>query len=891
MNGAWSQEYRMNDNRIMSAPHTPVMQQYLKLKAEHPDVLLFYRMGDFYELFFEDARRAASLLDITLTSRGQSAGSPIPMAGVPYHSAENYLARLLRKGESVAICEQVGEVGKTRGPVERAVVRILTPGTVTDAALLEERRENLLAALYGVFDGNEISQFGLAWVDLGRGRLTVLDGEGPASLLAELERLQPKEILLPELTYESITSTLARGGASLGALQALPWRPRPDWQFDLESGERALCQQLGTQDLAGFGVAKCGPSLAAAGALLHYARDTQRTALPHLNTLHCEQRDTALHIDAATRRNLEIDDSRSEREGASLMALLDHSVTAMGTRELRRMLNRPLRDQAALRERHEALQDILDSQVLTSVRESLRPIGDMERILGRVALRSARPRDLTGLRHALSALPTLRASFATCSQTHLKSLGEALKDHATELALLRAAIAEEPSSLLREGGVIAQGYDAELDQLRALATDTDSFLLELEARERERSGIAQLKLGYNRVQGFFIEIPRSQAERVPADYQRRQTVKNSERYITPELKHFEDRVLGAREKSLARERALYEAILDQLAESLNALQYTAAAIAELDALTTLAERAQALRWNKPELVSEPCLEIKAGRHPVVEQFLQDPFVPNDLALDAQTRMLVITGPNMGGKSTYMRQIALIVLLAHIGSFVPAEVARLGPIDRIFTRIGAGDDLAGGRSTFMVEMTEAANILHNATPQSLVLMDEIGRGTSTYDGLSLAWATARHLATEVGAFALFATHYFELTTLADELPGVSNVHLDASEHGESLVFLHAVKSGPANRSYGLAVARLAGMPKVVVAAAKDYLHQLEMKATRVSDADQAPALSQQVELTWESPPPTPHPALKALAAIDPDTLSPREALEALYRLRSELDRED
>ena len=881
----------MNDNRAMGASHTPVMQQYLKLKAEHPDVLLFYRMGDFYELFFEDARRAASLLDITLTSRGQSAGSPIPMAGVPYHSAENYLARLLRKGESVAICEQVGEVGKTRGPVERAVVRILTPGTVTDAALLEERRENLLAALYGVFDGNEISQFGLAWVDLGRGRLTVLDGRGATSLLAELERLQPKEILLPELTYEAITSTLTRGGASLGALQALPWRPRPDWQFDLDSGERALCQQLGTQDLAGFGVVKSGPSMAAAGALLHYARDTQRTALPHLNTLHCEQRDTALHIDAATRRNLEIDDSRSERDGASLMALLDHSVTAMGTRELRRMLNRPLRDQAALRERHEALDDILSSQVLTPVRESLRPIGDMERILGRVALRSARPRDLTGLRQALSALPTLRASFANCSQGHLKSLRETLKDHAAELALLRVAIAEEPSSLLREGGVIAAGYDAELDQLRALATDTDTFLLELEARERERSGIAQLKLGYNRVQGFFIEIPRSQSERVPEDYQRRQTVKNSERYITPELKHFEDRVLGAREKSLARERALYESVIDQLVGSLTTLQKTAAAIAELDALTTLAERAQTLRWTKPELVSEPCLEIKAGRHPVVEQFSQDPFVPNDLALDTHTRMLVITGPNMGGKSTYMRQVALIVLLAHIGSFVPAEAARLGPIDRIFTRIGAGDDLAGGRSTFMVEMTEAANILHNATPESLVLMDEIGRGTSTYDGLSLAWATARHLATEVGAFALFATHYFELTTLADELPGVSNVHLDASEHGESLVFLHAVKPGPANRSYGLAVARLAGMPKVVVSAAKDYLHQLETNATRMSDADRAPPLSQQAELTWESPAPAPHPALQALASIDPDTLSPREALDALYRLRSVLDRED
>jgi DNA mismatch repair protein MutS len=893
----------MNDNRAMGAPHTPVMQQYLKLKAEHPDVLLFYRMGDFYELFFDDARRAANLLDITLTSRGQSAGQPIPMAGVPYHSAENYLARLLRRGESVAICEQVGEVGKTRGPVERAVVRILTPGTVTDAALLEERRENLLAAVITVMEGAEISRFGLAWVDLARGRLTVFDGEGTATLLAELERLQPKEILLPD-THHIIDGALARGGAALGALQNLPWRARPDWQFDVESGERALCQQLGTQNLAGFGVTQAGLSIGAAGALLQYARDTQRTALPHLNTLHCEQRDTALHIDAATRRNLELDDSRSEREGASLMALLDHSVTAMGTRELRRMLNRPLRDQATLSERHNAIADVLRSQALPVVRECLQPIGDMERMLGRIALRSARPRDLTGLRHALAALPALRASFVNCSQSLLERLRQSLKDHASELTLLRAAIAEEPSSLLREGAVIAQGYDAELDQLRALATDTDTFLLELEARERERSGIAQLKLGYNRVQGFFIEIPRSQAERVPADYQRRQTVKSAERYITPELKLFEDRVLGAREKSLARERFLYEGILDQLVVSLGALQQTAAAVAELDALTTLAERAQALRWNKPELVSEPCLQITAGRHPVVEQFSPDPFVPNDLTLDEHTRMLVITGPNMGGKSTYMRQCALIVLLAHIGSFVPAESARIGPIDRIFTRIGAGDDLAGGRSTFMVEMTEAANILHNATPESLVLMDEIGRGTSTYDGLSLAWANARYLATEVRAFTLFATHYFELTGLAAELPSVRNVHLDASEQGEALVFLHAVKPGPANRSYGLAVARLAGMPRVVVKAAKDYLQQLEtgtsgaMRADR-APGDHAPALSQQAELAWETPQPqtaptgplSPHPALQELAAIDPDTLSPREALAILYRLRSTLDTTD
>ncbi len=876
----------MNDNPQMVTEHTPVMQQYLKLKAEHPDVLLFYRMGDFYELFFEDARRAASLLDITLTSRGQSAGSPIPMAGVPYHSAENYLARLLRKGESVAICEQVGEVGKTRGPVERAVVRILTPGTVTDAALLDERRENLLAALHvpSAAPGAPLS-FGLAWVDLARGRLTLLEGEGALALLAELERLQPSEILLNEMWLDSLPALLAeQGGQSQALIKELPWRARSSWHFDVIQGERALCQQLGTQDLAGFGVEKPGPAVAAAGALLQYARDTQRSALPQLATLTVEQRDTALQLDAATRRNLEIDQSSSNRDGASLLALLDTCITAMGSRELRRRLNRPLRDQQRLAERHGAIENLIDSQAVAPLREALRAISDIERILGRVALRSARPRDLTGLRSSLGALPALKACLQACDQPSLQTLSKSLGEHPSELTLLRAAIAEEPSTLLREGDVIANGFDAELDQLRSLATDTDRFLLELEARERERSGIAQLKLGYNRVQGFFIEIPRSQAERVPADYLRRQTVKNAERFITPELKTFEDQVLGAREKSLARERVLYDGVLDQLLHALADLQQTAAAIAELDALATLAERAVALRWAKPQLVTEPCLAITGGRHPVVEQFARDPFVPNDLALDDKTRMLVITGPNMGGKSTYMRQVALIVLLAHIGSFVPAEAARIGPVDRIFTRIGAGDDLAGGRSTFMVEMTEAANILHNATPQSLVLMDEIGRGTSTYDGLSLAWSTAQYLANRVRAFTLFATHYFELTTLADDLASVRNVHLDASEHGEGLVFLHAVKPGSANRSYGLAVARLAGIPRSVIDAARDYLCELEESAARSP---------KQAELSLETPraaataPETPHPALVELAQLQPDELSPREALEALYRLKSSL----
>lgn len=876
----------MNDNQRMVTEHTPVMQQYLKLKAEHPDVLLFYRMGDFYELFFDDARRAASLLDITLTSRGQSGGNPIPMAGVPYHSAENYLARLLRKGESVAICEQVGEVGKTRGPVERAVVRILTPGTVTDAALLDERKETLLAAVHIVVGSATHTPapsaltFGLAWVDLSRGRLHVLEGEGAEGLLAELERLQPAEILLSDLLIDALPELLAGdGGRPSSYFKEFPWRARAAWHFDTAQGERALCQQLGTRDLAGFGVDTPGPAMAAAAAVLQYARDTQRTALPHLANLVVERRETALQLDAATRRNLEIDQSASGREGASLLALLDTCVTAMGSRELRRRLNRPLRDHQKLTARHGAIEDLLATQVLSSLRATLAPIGDIERILGRVALRSARPRDLTGLRSSLAALPALRHALTGCHHPAWQEALQALGEHTDELSLLQAAIAEEPSSLLREGDVIAQGYDAELDQLRALATDTDSYLLELETRERERSGIAQLKLGYNRVQGFFIEIPRSQADRVPADYIRRQTVKNSERFITPELKTFEDRVLGAREKSLARERMLYEQVLDQLSASLSAMQRTAAVVAEIDALATLAERAVALRWVKPQWVDEPCLDIRAGRHPVVEQFARDPFVPNDLRLDDDCRMLVITGPNMGGKSTYMRQVALIVLLAHVGSFVPAESATLGPIDRIFTRIGAGDDLAGGRSTFMVEMTEAANILHNATPHSLVLMDEIGRGTSTYDGLSLAWSTAQHLANKVRAFTLFATHYFELTTLADDIAVVKNVHLDASEHGEGLVFLHAVKPGPANRSYGLAVARLAGMPRAVIDAARDYMGQLEKSVATPPH---------QAELSLETPPTEmTHPVLETLKALQPDELSPREALETLYRLRSEL----
>ena len=873
---------------MTAADHTPVMQQYHRLKGQHPDALLFYRMGDFYELFYDDARRAAALLDITLTARGQSAGAPIPMAGVPVHAVENYLARLVRKGESVAICEQIGDPAKSKGPVERAVVRVVTPGTVTDAALLDERRETLLAALMPLSTSSDEpleGRFGLAWLDLGAGRFSVLEASGVQTLAAELERLRPAELLIPETL--SVILERAMHEPLVAAMTPAMRRARPPWHFEEDTAARTLAEQLGTLDLQGYGVESMPLAVGAAGALLQFAKETQRTALPHLRALRVERREATLQIDAATRRNLEIDASTSGRDEATLVALLDTTITSMGARSLRRQINRPVTDQEELRARLAAIAELIDGQRYAALRELLRPIGDIERILARVALRSARPRDLTGLRLALSALPALRALLDTFASARLSALSAAVADHAAEATLLQRAIAEEPSAMLRDGDVIATGYDAELDELRRISTDTDAFLLELENRERERTGLSQLKLGYNRVQGFFIEIPRSQADNVPTEYLRRQTVKNAERFITPELKSFEDKVLGAREKSLAREKALYEALLDELCQRLAPLQESASAIADLDALGALAERAVSLRWSAPTLTTQPTLRITGGRHPVVERFLSEPFVPNDIALDAATRMLVITGPNMGGKSTYMRQVALITLLTHIGSYVPADSALIGPIDRIFTRIGAGDDLAGGRSTFMVEMTEAANILHNASPRSLVLMDEIGRGTSTFDGLSLAWATARHLASKVGAFTLFATHYFELTALAAELPGVINVHLDATEHRQGIVFMHAVKPGPASKSYGLAVAKLAGIPRDVLAEARRYLAHLETEARQTAgpqgslDLDTAVDTANDVNADVDQGLTT---LRHALESIDPDALTPRDALQKLYELK-------
>ena len=842
--------------------HTPVMQQYLRLKAEHPDCLLFYRMGDFYELFFDDARRAAALLDIALTRRGQTAGEPIPMAGVPAHAVDGYLARLLRHGESVAICEQFGEV-PGRGPMERRVTRVVTPGTVTEEALLEERRDNLLVAAH-VLGG----RWGAAALDLTSGRLTVMEGDaseghGSEGLAAELARLQPAELLVPE------TGPLPAGapGAAL--------RRRPPWHFDPEAATRLLSEHFGTRDLAGFGCAGLAAAVGAAGSLLIYARETQRSALPHVRGLRVERREDSLYVDPVARRNLEVEVNLAGGRENTLAQVMDATRTPMGARLLRRWLARPLRDRAALRGRHQAVETLLGDRLWEALDCALRAVGDLERVLARVALRSARPRDLVQLRLALAVLPELRDVLGAAGDPRLGALAEAVRPFPELRERLEQALVESPPPTVRDGGVIADGYDPELDELRALDRDTGQALADFEARERARSAIPGLRVGYNRVSGFYIELSRAQAANAPADYVRRQTLKGVERYVTPELKAFEDRVLSARERALARERTLYADLLEGAAGHLADLLACAEAVAEADVLANLAERADALDLTRPELTEEPGILVTRGRHPVVERCLDGPFVPNDLELAAGRRMLVVTGPNMGGKSTYMRQAALIVLLAHTGSFVPAERAVIGPVDRIFTRIGAADDLAGGRSTFMVEMTEVANILHNATRESLVLVDEVGRGTSTFDGLALAWASAEHLAREIGAFTLFATHFFELTVLADTLEGVANVHLDALEHGDRIVFLHAVKEGPASQSYGLQVAALAGVPAHVVGRARARLAELE---TRPLDAG---APRRQLDLFATA---DPAPALDALRRVDPDRLTPRQALDTLYRLR-------
>ena len=856
--------------------HTPLMKQFFAAKAEHPDVLLFFRMGDFYELFYDDARKAARLLDITLTQRGQSGGAPIPMAGVPAHSHEGYLARLVALGESVAICEQIGDPALAKGLVERRVVRIVTPGTVTDEALLDERRDTLLMAIAPGREG-----FGLAWADLAGGRFLVNEVETEDALAAELARLEPAELLLPD--QDGLPGFLA---AQAGV------RRRAPWLFDAEAARRALTRFFRTHDLAGFGLESRPRATAAAGALLAYVEETQKQRLPHLSSIAFEAADEGIAMNAATRRHLELDSRVDGNLRHTLLGVIDTSITPMGGRLLRRWLHRPLRAQATLRERHHAVETLLESRAFEPLRERFRALGDLERILARVALRSARPRDLSTLRDGLAALPELRAGLSPLDSPRLGALAAALGEHDDSAGLLARAVSAQPPLLLRDGGVIADGFDAELDELRRLSTNADQFLLDLEAREREASGIATLKVGYNRVHGYFIEISKGQADKAPVHYTRRQTLTGAERYITEELKAFEDKVLGARERALAREKALYEELLDALNTELEPLKRCAAALSELDALCAFSERALALDWSRPVLVESPGIRIERGRHPVVEAVREEPFEPNDLTLSPERRMLVITGPNMGGKSTYMRQNALIVLLAHIGSFVPAAEAVIGPIDRILTRIGAGDDLARGQSTFMVEMSETSYILHHATDRSLVLMDEIGRGTSTYDGLALAEACARHLAQHNRAFTLFATHYFELTALANEPgAGIANVHLDAVDHRDSqgnerLVFMHAVREGPANRSFGLQVAALAGLPRPVIAQARTLLERLESGMTASLDAT-PPRAAVQADATSQLSlfaPPAPSPAEETLRALDPDGLSPREALDALYRLR-------
>jgi len=839
-----------------------MMRQYLAIKAEYPDMLVFYRMGDFYELFYDDAKRAAKLLDITLTSRGKSGGNPIPMAGVPYHAVEGYLAKLVRKSESVAICEQVGDPATSKGPVERKVTRIVTPGTLTDEALLAETRDNLVASVFA--EGDTI---GIAWLDLAGSRFRLTEVPDTEAMLGEVERLRPAELIVDEDQ---------QFGDSL--IENIRVVRRPPWHFELDSATRLLCAQFGTRDLGGFGCDGYSRGIAAAGALMQYVTDTQKSALPHLQAIAVERRDDAVIMDGPTRRNLELEESLSGHHEHTLAGVMDRCQSPMGSRLLRRWIQRPLRDGVVLRGRYQAVETLMSSGSNTILQTQIDGIGDVERILSRVALRSARPRDLRQLTEALSRLPELRRQLDQLESPLLGELNEQVNEHRRQHELLTKAVIDNPPMLIRDGGVIADGYDDELDDLRAIAANADQYLLDLESREKERTGIATLKLGYNRVHGYYIEISKGQADKAPVEYVRRQTLKGAERYITPELKEFEDKVLGARERSLAREKHLYEDLLDQLHEVLGELQLTAVSLAQLDVLACFAERADALGLCKPELAEAACIEISGGRHLVVEQVIETPFIANDVSLNATQRLLVVTGPNMGGKSTYMRQTALIAILAHIGSFVPADSLRIGPIDRIFTRIGASDDLAGGRSTFMVEMTETATILHNATEHSLVLMDEIGRGTSTFDGLSLAWAAAHYMGETARAFTLFATHYFELTALAQELPACSNVHLDATEHGGELVFLHSVKPGPANQSYGLQVAALAGVPKDVIRRAKAYLATLETLQATQGDGPQG-QLPLMVAETVED-----DVLRKAVDDLDPDAMTPREALAALYKLK-------
>ncbi|WP_422137909.1 DNA mismatch repair protein MutS [Endozoicomonas sp. ALC020] len=863
----------MSQRKDTQSQHTPMMQQYLRIKQKHREHLVFYRMGDFYELFYDDARKAAELLDITLTTRGQSAGEPIPMSGIPYHAVEGYLARLVRLRVSVAICEQVGDPASSKGPVERKVVRILTPGTVSDEALLDEQQDNLLTALT-----RSENRYGIASLDISSGQFTAVEVEGEEALMAEVERINPAEILIND-SVEWPVRIVERPGTI----------KRPPWDFDRDSAYEGLTRQFQTKNLQGFDCESLTVGLEVAGCLLQYAKETQRTALPHIRSIRQEVREESVVLDAASRKNLELTQNLNGGRDHTLLSVLDKTATAMGSRLLSRWLNRPLRNLYKLQKRQSILSTIKSGYYFEQIQPLLRGIGDIERILARVALKSARPRDLARLRDALNQLPELQSILKTIDNEDIHKLAEAISEHPQVTDLLSRAIIENPPVIIRDGGVIAEGFDTELDEFRALSQNAGDYLVELEKREKEKTGLPSLKVGFNRVHGYYIELSRRESEDAPVDYIRRQTLKNTERFITPELKEFEDKALSSKSRALSREKALYDELLVNLLEALGPLQETAMSISELDVLNNLSERAETLNFCQPELSPDPGIHIEDGRHPVVEQVLTEPFVANNVDLHATKRMLVITGPNMGGKSTYMRQTALIVLLAHVGSFVPANHAKIGLVDRIFTRIGSSDDLAGGRSTFMVEMTETANILHNASASSLVLMDEVGRGTSTFDGLSLAWACAHHLADTVKAFTLFATHYFELTQLPDECSSVANVHLNATEHDDKIVFLHSVQDGPASQSYGLQVAQLAGVPRNVVSQARSRLQQLEEGST---DQAMRQPPKQAKKGCHENPTQAdmfaasqPHPAVEALKDLNPDNLSPRQALGLLYDLKS------
>jgi len=830
-----------------------MMQQYMRIKGEHPDILLFYRMGDFYELFYDDAERGARLLDITLTQRGASAGAPVKMAGVPVHSVEQYLARLVKLGESVAICEQIGDPATSKGPVERQVTRIVTPGTLTDPALLEDKADNVLLSLH-----RDRSTVGLAWLSLASGTLRVAE-VAPQALDNELRRINPAEVLI----------------ANEAVLEGYFVTRVPAWQFDVESGRKKLLKQLGAASLAGFGCEDLGLAIAACGALLDYAGKTQGQALAHVTEVKAERAGEYLRLDAATRRNLELTETLRGEPAPTLFSLLDECATGMGSRLLRHWLHHPLRDRPALIARQEAVA-CLERQA-SAVRSVLKNVADVERITARLALKSARPRELAGLRDTLKLLPALGDALPGLSPLLLR-LKTDLAAPPDCLDLLSRSLQADPAARIQDGGVMAAGYSAQLDELRGLQSNAGEYLVSLEARERERTGIPNLRVAYNSVHGYYIEVTNSHAPKVPDDYRRRQTLKNAERYITPELKAFEDKALSARDRGLALEKALYEELLQILQAHVPALQKIARALAQADVLCGFSASALKRSYARPQLVDEPVVEIEGGRHPVVEAQVEH-FIANDCRLSASRRLLLITGPNMGGKSTYMRQVALIALMAHIGAFVPARAARIGPLDQIFTRIGAADDLAGGRSTFMVEMTESASILHNATEKSLVLMDEVGRGTSTFDGLALAWAIARHLIEKNRSLSLFATHYFEMTRLALDYKEAANVHLDAVEHKDSVVFLHAVEEGPASQSYGLQVAGLAGVPKGVIRQAKKYLQLLEESS--ISRGNQSDLFSVTKEVEVE---PEPDPLRVELQKINPDELAPREALELLYRLK-------